>query len=444
MYSLNIIKKRRVLFGFACLASLSVSASDDYDFDRFRFGTYGEVVANFRSYDSNRFGGQPSGADSGHHNFVSLPHFSLAFDYKFTPRWILGAEIEFEAGGVGVETELEASENGEYELEMEKGGEVALEQLHITRIFCPAFNVRAGHIVVPLGLTNAHHEPIHYYGCERPEGETTFIPSTWHETGLSVFGAIGSGERHTRFDYEAMVVTGLNPDGFGRDYWVQGGKQGLFERDNFSCPAYAARLDYCGVEGLRLGASAYFCPDPARNSDKSNKYSRYTASGKNAVTILSADGQWRNRYVTARANVLYGTLAHSDVVSSVTMSNKSGYHSGAMRRVAHAALSYSAEAALNVRSLFRGKRVPALYPFVHYEYFNPQQSAEGNATVDPRCQVSKWSAGLNWYVLPNVVVKADYSNRRIGTQRLFGYSGTYNRENEFRLGFAFIGWFVKK
>ena len=56
-------------------------------------------------------------------------------DYKFNKRWSLGAEIEFEAGGTGIEYELETgtgSENGEYETEVEKGGEVALEQFHIT------------------------------------------------------------------------------------------------------------------------------------------------------------------------------------------------------------------------------------------------------------------------------------------------------------------------
>lgn len=445
MLSFNILKNCGFAVILAAFSPSLAAAQDDYDsFEHFRFGSYGEAVANFRNYDSNRFGGQPSGADSGRHNFVSLPHFSMAFDYKFNPRWVLGTEIEVEAGGVGVETELEASENGEYETEMEQGGEVAIEQLHITRIFSPAFNIRAGHMVVPLGLTNTHHEPINYYGCERPEGETTFIPSTWHETGVSIFGSLGAKGSRARVDYEAMVVTGLNPDGFGRDHWVQGGKQGLFERDNFSCPAYAARLDYRGVDGLRLGASAYFCPDPARNSDKSNKYSRYTASGKNAVTIVSADGSWQNRYITARANVIYGTLAHSDVVSSVTMSNKSGYQSGAMRRVAHSALTYSCEAGLNVRSFFSGSHTPDVRPYVHYEYFNPQQTAEGSATVDPRTQVSKWQAGLNWYILPNLVAKVDYSNRRIGTQRVFGYSGTYNRENEIRVGFAFIGWWVKK
>ena len=94
-------------------------------------------------------------------------------DYKFSPKWILSAEIEFEAGGNGSAMELENSENGEYETEMEKGGEVALEQFHITRLIHPAFNVRAGHMIVPVGLTNAHHEPINFFGTVRPEGETT-------------------------------------------------------------------------------------------------------------------------------------------------------------------------------------------------------------------------------------------------------------------------------
>lgn len=67
---------------------------------------------------------------------------------------------------------------------MEKGGEVAIEQFHITRLIVPQFNIRAGHIIVPVGLTNAHHEPINFFGTYRPEGETTILPSTWHENGL--------------------------------------------------------------------------------------------------------------------------------------------------------------------------------------------------------------------------------------------------------------------
>lgn len=58
-----------------------------------------------------------------------------------------------------------------------------------------------------------------------------------------------------------MIVTGLNANGFDRNKWVRGGKQGLFEGDNFTSPAYVARLNYTGVPGLRLGGSIYYCPN---------------------------------------------------------------------------------------------------------------------------------------------------------------------------------------
>lgn len=57
-------------------------------------------------------------------------------------------EIEFEYGGTGSAREIEwYEENGEYEVEIEKGGEVALEQFHITKLIHPAFNIRAGHMI---------------------------------------------------------------------------------------------------------------------------------------------------------------------------------------------------------------------------------------------------------------------------------------------------------
>ena len=126
------------------------------EYSKFRFGGYGEMVANFKDYGINRFYGGNDGNPNKKRNTISIPRFVLAFDYKFTSKWILGAEIEFESGGTGTAFELENSENGEYETEVEKGGEVAIEQFHITRLIHRSFNVRAGHIIVPVGLTNAH------------------------------------------------------------------------------------------------------------------------------------------------------------------------------------------------------------------------------------------------------------------------------------------------
>lgn len=419
-------------------ATCAMAQDDIESFEKYRVGGYGEMVASFMGYGTSRFNGTTTGNTYERRNSIAIPRFVLAGDYKFNKHWQLGAEIEFEAGGVGVETEMEESENGEYETEMEKGGEVALEQFHVTYTLNRYFHVRAGHMVLPVGLTNAHHEPILFFGTVRPEAETVVIPSTWHETGLSVFGRFGLG--YGRMSYEAYVTAGLNADGFGRDHWVADGKQGLFEKDNFTSPAYTARLDYEGVKGLRLGASVYYCNDAAANADKTYKYAKV---GRVPVTIVTADAQYSNRYVTARANFLWGEVGNSKKLSGVSLSNLSNYHHGAMRRTAKNALAYGVEAGLNLRSIIGDRRVPVFYPFARYEYYNPQERGEDDQAVEARCQVSKWVAGLNWFALPNLVVKLDYSTRKIGTAKVFG-SSRYHRENELSIGVAYAGWFWKK
>lgn len=405
-------------------------------FTKFRVGGYGEMYASFLNYGRNRFYGGTNNEDE--RRTIAIPRAVIAIDYRFNEAWQLGMEIEFEAGGVGIEQELENTENGEYETEMETGGEVALEQFHLTRKIAKGFNVRIGHHIVTLGLTNAHHEPIFFFGTVRPEGETTIIPSTWHETGLAFFGDFGDGL--ASFDYEAMVVTGLNADGFGRDNWVGGGRQGLFEVDNFKSPGYFARVDWRGVKGLRVGGSIYYCDDVTANADKPYKYSKFDGA---RLAIWSLDAQYRNPYVTLRANIISGNLQNADGITSVTLSNLSSYQHGAARSVAHRALAYGVEAGANLKSIFYPSRGPVLYPFVRYEYFNPQEEASGGMTVDARCQVSKWVAGLNWFALPNLVVKADASSRRIGTDSPFG-SSDYRHENEFSIGVAYLAWFFSK
>lgn len=401
-------------------------------YDKFRFGGYGEALVNFMDYGINRYT-RPEGNEKTHRNSISIPRFVLAFDYKFNSKWILGAEIEFEAGGTGSAYELENTENGEYETEVEKGGEVALEQFHITRLIHPAFNVRAGHLIVPVGLTNEHHEPINFFGTSRPEGETTILPSTWHENGIEVFGTLG--KKYSRFNYQLQIVTGLNANGFDRNTWVASGKQGIFETDNFTSPAYVARLNYIGVPGLKLGGSFYYCHNTGANSDKT---ATYKSIGDIPLRIYTADVQYKNKYLTARANMVYGNLGNT-----VELSNANGKLSGLspysrVTPIAKNAVSYGGEVGFNLRSLCRDNtRVPVIYPFVRYEYYNPQEEVLSPHTAELRNKVSMWTAGANWYALPNLVVKADYTTRRIG-------GGKYNSENEFSLGVAYIAWFLSK
>lgn len=426
-------------------AKQKIAATAEDDYEKFRFGGYGEMVAAFKDYGINRFYGGSTGSGRDHRNTISIPRFVLAFDYKFTDKWILGAEIEFESGGTGQAMELETTENGEREIELEKGGEVALEQFHITRLIHPAFNIRAGHMIVPVGLTNAHHEPVNFFGTVRPEGETTILPSTWHDTGLAIFGTLGRG--YATFDYQAMVVAGLNANGFSRDEWVAGGKQGFFEDDNFTSPGYAFRVDYRGVPGLRVGASFYYCANTIANADKPTEYAKPDGGQYRApVRIYTADLQYINQYITARANIVYGNLTNSTAISNYNrrLSNDSPY--SRMTPVAKHAASYAGEIGFNLRSICGSNpKVPVIYPFVRYEYYNPQEGGEAGQTMEIRNKVSMWTAGLNWRVLPNLVVKADYTTRQIGCGKMFGKTDyNYNSENEFAIGIAYVGWFLKK
>lgn len=428
---------------FICSVIAEETPTDEIDgYDKWRIGSYGEMLATFKDYGLNRFYGNSKGNTKKNHNEISIPRFVLSGEYKITPKWVLAAEVEFESGGTGTTYEIEAqsgSENGEYEMELEKGGEVALEQFHLTHMVSPAFNVRVGHMIIPIGLTNAHHEPLNFFTAARPEGATTIMASTWHETGLAVFGRFGKDA--ATFDYEAMVTSGLNPNGFDAYNWIKKAKQGFLEVDNFSAPAYTARLNWTGIKGLRVGASILYNPKAQKNADKLVTYSEYDDIN---VLLYSFDVQYINKYVTARANYLSGNITETVGITAANRrySSKSPY--SRMGPVAKRAVDWSAEVGFNVKSFFPSiKKFPTIYPFVHYNYYNPQEECESGLIADKRCQVSMWSAGINWRILPNLVVKADYTTRQIGTSKLFG-SSEYNSENEFRIGMAYQLWFVKK
>lgn len=402
-------------------------------YGRYRLGGYGEVVAQFKNYGINRFTGTSTGNSDVKRNTISIPRFVVAGDYKFNRHWALGVEVEFEAGGTGTAYEIENTENGEYETEVEKGGEVALEQFHLTYRLNNSFMVRVGHQIVPLGLTNAHHEPILFFGTVRPEGETSIVPCTWHETGLSIMGEFG--RKWASFDYQAMVVAGLNANGFDRNTWVKGGKQGFFEVDNFTSPAYVARLNYRGVPGLRLGAAFYYLHNAASNSDKPQTYAFNVP-----VHIWSVDAQYQHRFFVARMNLMGGHVGNSSQLTAKNnrLSSKSPY--SRLTPIAQRAVSYGGEVGLRLKGMVSCSGMPDIIPFVRYEYYNPQEKVVVDANnlkdADPRLKTSMWVAGVNYRPLPNLVVKADYTKRRIG-------GGSYKAENEFALGVAFTGWFLQ-
>ena len=221
---------------------------------RFSVGGYGEAnfTRNYFSDHVSRYSQPEEHKNDPSNGRFDIPHAVIYLGYDFGQGWKFGTEIEFEHGGTGIAYEKEDEEGGEWEQETEKGGEVELEQFWIEKSFASWANIRAGHIVVPVGLNNAHHEPLSYFTVYRPEGENTILPSTWHQTGVSFWGRAGD------FRYEAQFLAGLNADQFTNTGWIHKGHKSPMEFDVANKYGVALRFDNYSVPGLRIGLSGYY------------------------------------------------------------------------------------------------------------------------------------------------------------------------------------------
>ena len=126
-------------------------------------GGYGEAV-----YNNYRNKSVKDEAD--------LRRFVLFFGHRFNDKLRLYSELEVEHALV---------ESGQ--------GELALEQAFIEYNLHPNINLRAGLMLLPLGLLNETHEPPTFYGVERNEVETRILPSTWRELGVGLQGNVLDG-----------------------------------------------------------------------------------------------------------------------------------------------------------------------------------------------------------------------------------------------------------
>ena len=246
-----------LLCGLTTTAKAQINAVDSVmnhvKGNRLSLGGYGEAAfsRNFYSDNGNRYTTPRLYKNDPSHGRFDIPHAVIYLGYNFGKGWSMGSEIEFEHGGSGSSIEYEADEAIEFENETEKGGEVELEQFWLQKSFGSAFNIRAGHIVVPFGLVNAHHEPLNFFTVYRPEGENTILPSTWHQTGVSFWGRKGD------FKYEAQFIAGLDAYHFSRANWIQKGTSNPFEFEVANKYGALVRIDNYSVPGLRIGVSAY-------------------------------------------------------------------------------------------------------------------------------------------------------------------------------------------
>ena len=413
-----------------CLTgSAQKNNADSTKTSRLSVGGYGEAnfTRNYYSDHVSRYSQPEEHKNDPSHGRLDIPHAVIYLGYDFGKGWSFGTEIEFEHGGAGIAYEKEDEEGGEWEQETEKGGEVELEQFWLQKSFAPWANIRVGHIVVPVGLNNAHHEPLSYFTVYRPEGENTIMPSTWHQTGVSFWGRAG------KFRYEAQFLGGLNADQFTNVGWIHKGHKSPMEFDVTNKYAAALRIDNYSIPGLRIGLSGYYGHSIGNTYPNDANGTGATYQGKVAIGAIDFTYNAHNWIVRGQAD--YGYLGNASELKYMynRLNSKSPFKHSAF--VSGNAYAMGIEAGYDIFSQIQSMRQQGerLYLFGRYEAYNPYASDTKGVSYDYTA-VKRMAVGLNYHPIRQIVIKAEYSQRFLKSK--------YNNEPSVNIGVAYEGFFL--
>jgi hypothetical protein len=334
-------------------------------------GGYGEMA--YEGFATKRQDDTPSGALAR----LDFVRQIVYVGYKYSDRMLFNSEVEFEHATT------------------EKGGSVSVEFAYLDFLLRPAFNLRGGMLLVPMGFVNELHEPPVFLGVHRPFTETQIIPSTWGANGAGFFGDTGHG-----LSYRAFVIESLRSvrsddshlegfDASGLREGRQSGSESLLEDI-----AGVARLEYEHA-GALAGASVF--------SGGTSQGARTPSGGHfdARTTVYEAHAQLRRHGVRLRALVSGARVEDADEIDAANA--LAGDAS-----VGSSLLGWYAEAGYDLLSRLAPSSSLGLTPYVRYETLDTQREVPQGYARNPANDQNLWTAGLAFYPHAQVVLKADF------------------------------------
>ena len=291
--------------------------------------------------------------------------------------------------------------NSELEVEhasTEHSGEVSLEFGYLDFLNRPAANIRAGLVIVPMGIINEQHEPTSYLGANRPQTERFIIPSTWSEIGAGVFGESGA------FSYRGFVMTGLNSSEFTGDEGIREGRQGGSESIAEDL-AVVGRLDWHPMEGAIIGGSLY------------SGGSGQTAAFKGRVTLAEVHGDAKFRGLSLRA---LAARAHIGDAGAISAANGD--------TIGSAMGGWYAEAGYDLASIL--SRSFSITPYARYERIDTNRRVASSFTRNRENDRRITTLGVAFKPIAQTVIKT-------GWQQVKRANGTSDSEFNVALGYIF-------
>jgi hypothetical protein len=272
------------------------------------------------------------------------------------------------------------------EIEIEDGHEIEMEQAYLELSPYPFLGVRAGLVLIPLGITNLFHEPPTFNGVDRPAVDQIILPSTWRELGAGVFGELAEG-----LHYQLYLVNGLNAAKFSADRGIGPGRgQGVEAHSEDA--AGTGRINFDRVLGLDIGAGFYF-GGAGQDTD---------ALGGVKVGIVEADARFSRSGLLLRAEYARVFIDGADRITDFLRETDP-----TAPAIGSAEQGFYAEAGYDVLRLLRGTE-QEIVPFVRYENLNPRASLPAVLAPGPSEAQQFVTAGLTYRPHPQIVFKFDY------------------------------------
>lgn len=352
-------------------------------------GGYGEMT--YQNFSKRRQDADPAAV----RDEADFLRAVLYVGCKFNDWILFNSELEFEHGSTG------------------KGrGEASIEQAYIDFQLRPWIGVRAGTLIVPMGLQNEVHEPTTFHGVRRTSVEQNIIPSTWRENGAGVYGDLGP------LSYRSYLVSGLQATtstgvtGFASSGGVRNGRSSG-SRSGAEDLASVTRIDYKPAPGVLIGGSVY-----VGQADQS----LIPAS----VPVSLWESHLKAAYRGAELSALYaeGRIGNAD---SVNIAN--GYTPAAGISIGSRLFGGYVEGSFDVLTLTTGFPGHSLSPFFRYERYDTQARTPTAFAKNPANSRVEYAAGLTYKPILQVAVKADH--QWVRNQARTGV-------NQWNLGLAYI------
>lgn len=332
-------------------------------------GGYGEVHFN-----------QPFASDIKETGTVDLHRMVMFLGYNFTKNTQFVSEIEFEYAK-----------------------ELWVEQAFLQHKISKFINLRAGLMLVPMGIINEYHEPVTFNGVERPLIDNRISLSTWREIGIGFSGNV----LPVSMKYQLYIMNGLSGyDTKGLFTGAAGLREGRQKGSKayVHSPSFSGKIEYYGIKSLNVGLSGYIGKSQSKLFNKLHDDSIQMIARADSsvigISMLGVDARYQINALELRGQFYINSF------SNTLQYNKFTAVSGKNNDLGKSMIGYYVEAGYNI---FRHIKETSqqLVPFVRYEYYNTHNSVDEGTTLNKSFENQVITTGVTYKLNKNAVIKAD-------------------------------------